>query len=279
MGELLLCKEAIAAMPYYLEGVSLNLYSLEELSYYIANNIYLLDRDFMCEELCTWIEKELFHIDLAKQLRELLREQGKLSEFVLAILKVSGYCTKAEIVEICTVLAQMEEKSDFECSKIRADKLMEKEKYLSSIYEYKHLLDSKEAMDESKEMIGNIWHNLGTAYARLFLFEEAIHCYENAYCRNHNEESYRELLFAYRCIHDEQGFIRAAREHGMDDATMQLLRDTLTNASQSENIHLFEQRLEELAQLLEQGKRQQYVKEVRSMIAHWKEEYRKISRI
>lgn len=35
MGELLLCNEAIAAMPYYIEGVSINVYSIEELNYYI----------------------------------------------------------------------------------------------------------------------------------------------------------------------------------------------------------------------------------------------------
>ena len=37
MGELLLCNEAIAAMPYYIEGVSINVYSIEELNYYIIN--------------------------------------------------------------------------------------------------------------------------------------------------------------------------------------------------------------------------------------------------
>ena len=36
MGELLLCNEAIAAMPYYIEGVSINVYSIEELNYYIV---------------------------------------------------------------------------------------------------------------------------------------------------------------------------------------------------------------------------------------------------
>ena len=45
MGELLLCKESIAAMPYYIEGISLNVYSMEELCYFIQNNTYLIERD------------------------------------------------------------------------------------------------------------------------------------------------------------------------------------------------------------------------------------------
>ena len=35
MGELILCSQQLAAMPYYIENVSLNVYSLDELCYYI----------------------------------------------------------------------------------------------------------------------------------------------------------------------------------------------------------------------------------------------------
>ena len=180
MGEILICNEPIAALPYYIEGISWNVYSLEELCYYIENNPYLLEKDFMTEELCTWIGKEVKNIKLAEQLRDIMRMDGRLSEFVLALLLESGYCPKDTMKEIVRIVREMEEKSDFECSKVRADRLMEKEKYLSSIYEYKSLLESNEAGEQKKELIGDIWHNLGTAYARLFLFQEAINCYEKA---------------------------------------------------------------------------------------------------
>ena len=42
MGELILCSQQLAAMPYYIENVSLNVYSLDELCYYIRNNTCLL---------------------------------------------------------------------------------------------------------------------------------------------------------------------------------------------------------------------------------------------
>ena len=105
-----------------------------------------------------------------------------------------GYCPKDTIKEIIRLIREMEEKSDFECNKVRADRLMEKEKYLSSIYEYKNLLESNDAGQQPPQLIGNIWHNLGTAYARLFLFQEAVHCYEKAYALNGNEESLKENL-------------------------------------------------------------------------------------
>ena len=51
MGDLLLCNHAIAAMPYYIEAISLNIYSLEELCYVIEHHTFLLEEDFFEDSL------------------------------------------------------------------------------------------------------------------------------------------------------------------------------------------------------------------------------------
>lgn len=251
MGELFICNEPIAALPYYIEGISWNVYSLEELCYYVENNTYLLEKDFMNEELCTWIGKEVKNLKLAERLRDIMRMDGRLSEFVLALLTECGYCSRETIKEIVRIVREMEEKSDFECNKVRADRLMEKEKYLSSIYEYKRLLDSNEAGEQSKELIGNIWHNLGTAYARLFLFQEAIHCYDKAYALNGNPASQEAIQMAGRCLNRE------------------------ISAQNAE----FVDKLESIALMNNREQRSQYHKAVSDIIFNWKEEYRRICRI
>ena len=251
MGELFICNEPIAALPYYIEGISWNVYSLEELCYYVEHNTYLLEKDFMNEELCTWIGKEVKNLKLAERLRDIMRMDGRLSEFVLVLLVECGYCPKETIREIVRVVCDMEEKSDFECNKVRADRLMEKEKYLSSIYEYKRLLDSNEAGEQSKELIGNIWHNLGTAYARLFLFQEAMNCYEKAYALNGNPESKIENQVARQCLMHEIDVRNSA----------------------------FIEKLDGIAVLNTREHRSQYNKAVSDVIFNWKEEYRRICRI
>jgi tetratricopeptide (TPR) repeat protein len=261
-------------MPYYVENISVNLYSLEELCYYITHNAYLLERDFMCEELCTWVEKELKLVQLADRLRDILREQGKLSDFVRIILNENGYCLPNEIRDVCEVILEMEEKSDFECSKIRADRLMEREKYLSCIYEYKRLLDSEDAKNENALIVGNIWHNLGTAYARLFLFEEAADCYRKAYKRNQDHASLKAELFAYRCMHDEPAFTRTAMENNLDDTAMQAIRNELTVLSRGEETSRFEEKLEQIVQMKAQGNYTRYKLALQEIIINWKEDYR-----
>ena len=279
MGELLYCHEPIAALPYYVEGIGINLYSMEELCYYIMGNTFLLDNAFMSEELCTWVEKQMGLYKLAEQLRDIMRRQGMLSDFVFKILEQTGYCTTKEMQDIVLTIRQMEEKSDFECNKIRADQLMEKQKYLAAIYEYKRLLDSPDAKEASLLLCGNIWHNLGTAYARLFLFEEAAKCYEQAYKRNESRESLRECLLCYRCLHDETGFMRKAMEYHIDDTGMQEIRNELSLASRSEHLEQFEEHLEELANAREDKTGAQIKNEISDIIFRWKEEYRRSCRV
>lgn len=155
--------------------------------------------------------KQMHRVELAQKLRENIRTEGKLSDFVFAILQDTAYCTMKEMQEIVFAVRQMEQKSDFECDKIRADQLMEKEKYLAAIYRYKHLLDEADTKETSEVLRGNIWHNLGTAYARLFLFEEAGRCFEKAYALNKQKESLRECLMCCRCRHDEEAFAEIAK--------------------------------------------------------------------
>lgn len=279
MGEILICNEPIAALPYYIEGISWNVYSMEELCYYVETNTYLLEKEFMSEELCVWIEKEVKNLKLADRLRSVINTKGRLSEFVQIILEDCGYCTNESIKEIIQIVRNMEEKSDFECSKIRADRLMEKEKYLSSIYEYKSLLDSKEAEVQSKELLGSIWHNLATAYARLFLFGEAAHCYEKAYHLNRNTESLRECLMAYYCEQNEEGFQDMVEKYQIRDDILQGIQREMQRAVKGSALEQFEKKIESLSNMREKGQKQEYQKSLSTMIFQWKEEYRRICRI
>lgn len=278
MGELILCNEQIAGMPYFIEGLSLNIYSLEELCYYISKNTFLIEKDFMNEELCTWIEKEADFPKLAIRLREVMHSGGLLSDFVWLILKNVGYCTDAEIEDVMFTIKQMEQKSEFERNKIRADKLLENEKYLCSIYEYKRLLERDDIRNENAIIIGNIWHNLGTAYARLFLFEEAINCYDKAYSYNDKKESLMECLLAYMCMEDEEGFEKKCKDNHISEEEMLKLKDELADISSDDRIREFCEKIETL-KVLKKNNKSKYKKEFSKVVFEWKEDYRRICRI
>lgn len=278
MEELLLCNSPAAAVPYYVEGISLNIYSLEELSYYIANNVYLLDDSFMNGGLCTWIEEEMKAEELGHTLREILEKKGRLSSFAGEILMYCGYYEKKEILEILQVIAEMEEKSDFECNKIRADRLLEKGKYYSSIYEYKRILESREIAGQNAVLEGNVWHNLGTAYARLFLFESAAKCYEKAYALNEDQSSLNALLKSYYCLKDENNLMQATRDYHVEEMELQEIKNQLSLIQDSEKMKQFEAYLDAFAEQKEKGMKAEEQRALMEIIRKWKEDYRSISK-
>lgn len=267
LGELILCRQQIAAMPYYIETISLNVYSLEELSYYVEHNLYLIGPDFMDEELCEWVEVELKLKETADQLREIREAQGTLSEFVLCLLQASDYCDRQTLSHIRQVLQEMEHKTDFECGKIRADRYMENKKYICAIEEYRKVLRMEE---EDTVLVGNVWHNLGTAYSRLFFFEKAASCYYNAYEKNQDQRSLEACLMTYRCMKDERGFKRKAAAAFLSEEETAGIASQLTAYSQMGEIREFEEEIDEAAKTPEE-----FCKKAQGLLEKWKVEYRK----
>lgn len=199
MGELLLCSHGLAYVPYYIETIALNVYSLEELCCYMVQNMDLLGPSFMEDELIEWIDAELEMHALAGRLRDLKSDGMRLSAFVTTLAESCNYCSGEEISSMQKVLLEYENKSETECRKIRADRLLQKKRYGESILEYRKLL---EVPGVCGALAGNIYHNLGTAYAGLFCFWEAADCYGKAYERNRNPLSLQQQQSALMLAED-----------------------------------------------------------------------------
>ena len=139
MSTLIYCANSIAATPYYIEEISLNVYSLEELSYYMLNNVYLLSTKLMNQELCNWIGRQLKMPKLANELLSMVQNNSPLHLFVGHILSANGYASQKEIKDALSIIATFENKSESERKKIRADRLMASGKYVDAIYEYEYI--------------------------------------------------------------------------------------------------------------------------------------------
>ena len=85
MGNLVLCHEQHAAHPYEISRIHCKIYTIEELCYYLCNNLYLIDYTIMNEQLCNWLDEELGLSVLSEQLREMMQMHGSVEKFVLTI--------------------------------------------------------------------------------------------------------------------------------------------------------------------------------------------------
>lgn len=268
MGTLLLCKDKIAASPYYIEETSLNVYTLAELSYFIANNTYLLNSSFMTVDLVTWIARELEMKDLSESLFDLLKSAAPLHIFIGHILSAGGYLSIKEQKDVLDIIESFEDKSEVECRKLRADRLMDRGRIVDAIYEYEKLLSDDAAM-ASNTLVGDVYHNLGCAYGKLFFFDEAINCFDEAYKRNRRNASLMCLLGACKCARDNDAFTRMCGRYQVLKENVDAINSTISEITASDAIKEFGEKVK--AGLSEE--------ETFAIVTAWKDKYNQYAKI
>lgn len=204
MGELILCPFGIAAMPYYIESISLNIYSMEELCYYIHKYVDRIDENFWTEELCVWIHEELHCNETSELLRQKIKDAAGIADYVRIITDSCGYFSRAEKQGIEQQLRGLENKSEYEKSKLRAERYLMNRYFVSGIAEYQKLLKMTENEPRQVLETGSIWHNMGVANAQMFLYEQAAECFKKAYEYNNLPESLIEMHAALQCISNKK---------------------------------------------------------------------------
>ena len=107
MGNLILCHDRHAAHPYEITRIHSRIFTIEELCYYLCNNLYLIDYTIMNEQLCDWLDEELGMEELAGALKDVLRLRGSVEKFVLTILKASRIYREPEMIRIQNVLEHL----------------------------------------------------------------------------------------------------------------------------------------------------------------------------
>lgn len=272
MSGLIFCSFQRAAKPYYLESAKQNIYSIEELCYFLQDNIYLLDENIMTVEFCDWLEIEVEAKDLAQKLRDILVGEKGFRMFCMQIILDSGYFSKNEMQFLGMRLQKMDHQSNYENRKIKADQLMEKKKYLAAIEEYRSLLLSATDNPSDVRVSGDIWHNMGTAYAHMLCFERAVSCYEQAYTLSHRADSLKAASQAVCFLEDGERVQWFLQQHHISKEQFASMKKNL-----AELIHLTESSAEygkiaELARLA-QASPVQAGSEIHMQVDAWKEEY------
>ncbi|MBR5126816.1 MAG: hypothetical protein IKU69_00125 [Roseburia sp.] len=248
MGELLLCKRPMAKMPYYIEALSLNIYSLEELCYVIEHHTYLMDEYFFTEELLLWMEQEIGDVTLAEGLRQALENGAGVTRLVEQVLNATGYLNYSTGLAVVAQIREMQHKPVFERRKMRADRFVEHKKYVQALLEYRKLLQMEEACRSNPVMCGNIWHNQGVIYARLFLFEEACTCFETAYKYHMNVESIYEAILSSRYLQEEEKTRKLAKKYRISEQEMQTLDEKWEAAKNTDTVESGAEWMQELMQ-------------------------------
>ncbi len=227
-----------AQNPFAHENLPVRFYTMEELRYFMEKNMYLIDAFWLGEDLFAWMESELDEGVLAAHLRSSRRKTGDVYTCAELIFRNSSHYTTTELNDIAGLLDQMRGKTKMERRKMRGDLYLEAGKYRKAAYTYMELLQKEYAIQMTEELRGNILHNLGVVYARLFLFPEAAGLFSEAYALSKNTESQDAYLYAMNYVDDS---------FQMDEQEMNLnfsvMRDALNRlAEMSDDPELYAER-------------------------------------
>ncbi|MBO4901300.1 MAG: hypothetical protein J5518_00710 [Lachnospiraceae bacterium] len=274
MAELTLCMGTLAKTPYYITGLGVNVYSIEELCYCLAGNAYILDEDLMDPKLCTFIEKQLQLKELATDLRELIDENKSIGEFVTTILTKTGYLSEEEIYEVKQVLLDNAMLGFANKRKARGDNLLKNRKYMLAIDEYQYILENIDKAEET-ELYAAILHNIGTAYAYMFLFEKAAYYYREAADLADGEESRIAYLMATRMTMHKDQYDKLLLRHGYDAEFLAKVDKRMEQGRFGAEHSPYREAMDNIKELKGSGRINDYYKAIDDTLSSWKQEYRR----
>ena len=214
-----LCVGEYCENPYNIESLELKVYCMEELSYCLKENAFLLDLSLMNDKLVDWIGEECRVRDLAKQLYPMVHKQGSLSVFVVTILQYVGMYDPEEISQVEQVLKQGDGLSNMEKRKSQIDYMVEKRKYAAAIRGYDLLLETWSDLEkEGKELPAGkvraaILHNKGVALTGLMLYDKAAYYFREAWQTDPDREHLDAYLAAKRMELPEDEYVAFAAQN------------------------------------------------------------------
>ena len=223
-GRLILNRDVAEAVPFYFNVSGMKVYSVEELCYYIYENIYAVNLDTFSEDFFYWLEKKMNEPVLAKGMKNLIKAGGSLKEVVRYLMNFVDYYPQDELKALLGVIDEISRQNPTESKKLTADNYMRYCRYMEAVRSYCDVIYDMEhdaSDDVTRDFKGNTWHNLGVCYTRLMNFKSAQDAFKKAWRLNKNEESLKSFLWVSKLLGDETSFFDAVENSSMDEEEIQ----------------------------------------------------------
>lgn len=274
MGKFILCTGMPAKEPYCFTLTGTNVYSLEELGYYLYHNIYTVQMEDFDEKMFNWIQYDLNMEEFADKCRDVREKSEDIKDIVVSILCATDYFTKLEVESLTRTMDMLNGLSLIEKRRIKANNYLQYEDYENAIEEYEGIIASKDSSEFSAETFGNILHNLAVAHIQVKAFERAKEELKRAYELNHNEETRKEYFFLLKLQKQEKEFLKEILNYNLSPEEVQAYLAELETVLQEAEEEAEYKKILNLPKLKEAGKVGEYYYTIDTMIFNWKQKYK-----
>lgn len=246
MSGYILCQTRRAKIPYFIENIRLNIYSIEELCYYLYNNLYLIDQTLINERLCVWLQEELELPALAAKLRPHLGKFACAEDILYPIFKEINYLNYEELKALNIKLQELNAEAPAVREKRKADALMENGMYVHAAQVYQKILQRDQLEKIREGLTGEIYHNLGCAFSYLFQMDKAADCFKNAYSCKQSPQALETYLAAFRLARNQAEYEKLAETLGADAQICQSVQEKLEAYSEIPDSRITDENADEV---------------------------------
>lgn len=233
MSGLKLCSRQVN-IPYYINDIDINIYSIEELGYYLYNHVYLVDEEFFNDSLIDYIDDVLQQKFIADGIRQARAKGSSLVEIISYVAKSSSYYAADELAKFQKELDLIGTKSGVERLKAKADILMNCQKYRSAFQCYNYILLKRRDSKLGPEFYGNLYNNMGVVCANMFMYKDAAEYFKQAYKQNRSLTILKHLIMVDILMEKPEVLHKDVETYNISDKMVRECRIRINDASSVE---------------------------------------------
>lgn len=275
MGKLILCSGELAKIPYHFRLTKTNVYSMEEVCYYIRHNIYMMQEEVFDREFVLWIRNELHMKKTADKLEALIEDHHNIKDIVVTLCCSCDYYEEAEINEMIRIMDETNKLPQYARRKKKGDHFLKCHSYEKAIEEYEKIFESDEVLQAEEKAYGDLFHNMGVAYVNIGEFHKASDLFLKAYEKNGREESISQCIYALRLCKDVARYKKLVNDLEISEEMKNKWEAQFKDALDASTASRAAGQMEKLYDLVQKGAVEEYYERVHGYIAAWKEEYRR----
>ncbi len=193
-----------AKVPYYIHDLDINVYSIEEIAYYLYHHTALVDEDFFSEDLIDYLENVLGQKLIANGLKQANYHHSSLVEKIGFVVKSASYYDREDLAKFQKKLEAMSRMNYLERLKAKGDVLLASKKFNNAYSCYKFVLSKANASGLSHEFYGKILNNMGVICVNMFRYENAADFFRQSYEMNHDLFVMKQLIMADILSQDQE---------------------------------------------------------------------------
>lgn len=179
MNDFRLCIKRENIKPYYAHIIKKEIYTIEELSYFIYENIHLIDEDILDESFIKFVY-ETINEDISNL---------SFSDAIEVILRSNNLYSYDDIELIRNILTNYKEGDYLTRAKMIGDKCLINKEYFLALKHYNNILQRSEISNINQIFIDDVLFNKAITLARMLNFKDAYNIFEKIYKRSSSDEN------------------------------------------------------------------------------------------